>query len=96
MSVRLLPVLGALACAYAAPAALAQTADEPRVEHRVAEDDHVRVEEWRVRGETRRVVVRPKTPGAREYELLMPQGVPDPSQRRPATSGERVWRLFSF
>ena len=76
--------------------AWAQSAAEPRVEHRVAEDDQVRIEELRVRGETRRVVVKSKLPGVREYEVLTPGGAPDPSQRRTSAAGERVWRLFSF
>lgn len=69
---------------------------EPRVEHRVVEDDKVRVEELRVRGETQRIVVRPKMPGAKEYEIVPSTGAVDPSQsyRRPA--GSSVWRLLSF
>jgi hypothetical protein len=69
---------------------------EPRVERRVAEDDKVRVEELRVRGESQRIVVRPKSPGAKEYEIVPSSGAVDPSQsyRRPA--GASFWRLLNF
>jgi hypothetical protein len=57
----------AAAAAPAAPAAPPPQAGEPAVERRVVEDDQVRIEELKVRGETRRVVVKPKTAGAKEY-----------------------------
>jgi len=71
-------------------------AREPAVQHRVAEDDHIRVEELRVRGESRRIVVKPKAGGAREYEIMPASGATDPSQRRTNSAGERVWRVLSF
>jgi hypothetical protein len=79
----------------AAPAALAE-AGEPTVQRRVSEDDHVRIEEVRVRGESRRIVVKPKTAGAKEYEIEPSTGAADPSQRNRRAAGERVWRIFSF
>lgn len=96
MNLRRLSAIGCGLLLATTGLAQAQSSAEPRVEHRVAEDDQVRIEEWRVRGETRRIVVRPKLPGTREYEVLVPSGAPDPSQPRRTAAGERVWRLFSF
>jgi hypothetical protein len=81
-----------------APVATAGRAEagEPTVQRRVAEDDHVRIEELRVRGESQRIVVKPKTAGAKEYEIEPSTGASDPSQRNRRAAGERVWRIFSF
>ena len=81
------------------PAALqAAESPEPRVQVRVVEDDKVRIEEVRVRGEVRRVVVRQKAASAPDYEIVPYSGAQDPSLRRGQSSGsgERVWRLLSF
>jgi len=88
----------ASAAAMAAPetAALPALPGEPAVQRKVAEDDNVRVEELRVRGETQRIVVKPKAAGAREYEIEPSTGAADPSQRNRRAAGERVWRIFSF
>ena len=43
---------------------------EPAVERKVTEDDGVRIEELRVRGETQRIIVRSKVGGARAYEKI--------------------------
>lgn len=67
---------------------------EPRVERRVSEDDHVRIEELRVRGQTQRIVVRLKN-GARGYEILPADGARDLSQDKRA-AGQRVWSVLSF
>ena len=92
--------LSAIALATAAAAAPTTTtpplAGEPAVERRVVEDDQVRIEELKVRGETRRVVVKPKTAGAKEYEIVPITGATDPSQGRRSSAGERLWRFFSF
>jgi hypothetical protein len=63
---------------------------------RVAEDDLVRVEELRVRGESRNILVQPKTPGARPYQIVPPTGAQDPSQRGRQPAGTSLWRMFSF
>lgn len=89
-------VLAAAAAAAPAPAPADRLAGEPAVEHRVAEDQQNRIEELKVRGETRRVVVRPKAEGVKEYEIAPPTGATDPSQGRRTSAGERVWRLFTF
>jgi hypothetical protein len=93
--------LSAIALATAAAAAPATPvaptpAGEPAVERRVVEDDQVRIEELKVRGETRRVVVKPKMAGAKEYEIAPITGATDPSQGRRSSAGERLWRFFSF
>ena len=95
-------VLAAAAAAVppaAAPAAApaARGVAEPAVERRVVEDDQNRIEELKVRGETRRVVVSPKREGVKPYEITPPSGATDTSQQgRRGSAGERVWRLFSF
>jgi hypothetical protein len=88
----------AASTATAAPAAAPseQIAGEPAVERRIAEDSQNRIDEFKVRGETRRVVVRPKAEGVKEYEIAPPTGATDPSQGRRTSAGERVWRLFTF
>lgn len=62
----------------------------------MAEDDHVRVEELRVRGESRQITVQPKMPGARPYEIVPPSGAHDPSQRGRQAPGASQWRVLSF
>lgn len=93
----------AVLAAVVAPAASGATravpaegAGEPRVERHVEEDARVHIEEVRVRGETQRLVVRPKLPGAPAYEIRPGAGSRDPSQGRAGGAGERVWRLLSF
>jgi hypothetical protein len=82
--------------ALAAGPAAAQEAEatpparpEPKVEHLVAEDDGVRIEELRVRGQTQRIVVTPKKGGTR-YEIL-----PADDKNR-AAAGQRVWHVLNF
>jgi hypothetical protein len=89
----------ALLLAGATPLLQAQEADEPRVERRVLEDDGVRIEELRVRGQTQRIVVLPKKSGLRAYEVLPLEAGRDPSQTRngqPGAAGKRVWQVLSF
>jgi hypothetical protein len=63
---------------------------------RVSEDDNVRIEELRVRGESQRIVVKPKAAITKEYEIEPRTGATDPSQRNRRAAGERVWRIFTF
>jgi hypothetical protein len=67
---------------------------EPAVERHVSEDDQVRIEELRVRGQTQRIVVHSKI-GARVYEVLPAPGSRDLSQDKRAI-GQRVWSVLSF
>jgi hypothetical protein len=88
----------ALATATAAekPVAKPAPADAP-VEHRVAEDDKVRIEEVRVRGQTQSITVTSKVRGWKgsQYEVVPPTGARDPSQAGQS-NGQRVWHLFNF
>ena len=90
----------ALACLLALPsaAALAQVlprGGEPAVQRHVIEDDAVRIDELKVRGETRSVTVTPKARGFSPYAIQPGGQGRDPSQHRDG-AGQRVWRLFSF
>lgn len=76
------------------PTAAARATVEPAVERLVNEDDNVRIEELRVRGQTRSIVVHSKMPGVRSYEILPVDGGRDPSQPG-ASAGQRVW-TFRF
>ncbi len=80
--------------AAAAIAAAAQ-APEPDVKRQVIEDDNVRIEELRVRGLPRTLVVQPKTPGMAAYEILPPDPGCDTTPARRG-AGQRVWRVLSF
>lgn len=64
------------------------------VQRLVAEDDQVRIEELRLRGQTQRLTVQPKN-GARAYDIIAAPGGQDPSQTK-GTTGQRVWPLLSF
>jgi hypothetical protein len=77
------------------PSPLPQRGGEPAVQHLVAEDDNVRIEELRVRGQTQRIVVRSKLAGVRPSEVLPAGQGRDLSQDKRAI-GQRVWSVFSF
>jgi hypothetical protein len=89
----------ALVFALFAGAGMAQTAPagraEPEIRRTVREDDAVRVEELRVRGQVQRIVVTPKAAGARPYEIAPEDVARDRSQNR-GISGHSLWHLFSF
>jgi hypothetical protein len=91
-------VLAAASCPAAAQQSSSSGAPEPKVQRIVVEDDAVRIEELRVRGQTQRIVVKPKN--AAEYEIVAPTGGRDPSQNRgnqqPGAAGQRVWNLLRF
>ena len=61
----------------------------------VIEDDAVRIEETRLRGQAQRITVRSKLPGVKDYEIIVAPGAQDTSQDRGA-AGKRAWSLFSF
>ena len=94
---RLLLVLALALLARPAPAADTREPPEPRVERHVAEDDQVRIEELRVRGQTQSIVVKSKIRGIRpsEYEIVPPSAARDPSVAGQS-NGQRVWHFFSF
>ena len=61
----------------------------------VSEDDHVRIQELRVRGQTQRLTVQQKDSAAPDYDILPPATGQDLSKARGAT-GQRVWSVLSF
>jgi hypothetical protein len=73
-------------------------AAEPRVERLVTQDESVRIEELRVRGQPQRIVVRPKI--GPEYEILVPAPGRDPGSNRAGqradAAGQRVWSVLKF
>jgi len=80
---------------------LAEPPPEPKVERTVAEDDQVRIEELKVRGETKKVTVKNKLTKAPDYEIVVNDagresaggtgtGLPK------SGSGTRVWRVLNF
>lgn len=86
---------GAAAIAQQAADPVAPRGGEPRVQHIVTEDEAVRIEELRVRGQVQRIVVQSKLGNARPYEILPATQGRDLSQDRRA-SGQRVWSVLSF
>ena len=62
---------------------------------RVIEDDDVRIEETRVRGQAQRITVQSKVGGAQALRDHRRPGGRDPSQDRGA-AGQRAWSLFDF
>lgn len=94
----------ALACALCLPllaaaqdsaSPLPQRGGEPVVQRVVTEDDGVRIEELRVRGQVQRIVVQSKLGHARPYEILPAGQGRDLSQDKRAI-GQRVWSVLSF
>jgi hypothetical protein len=67
---------------------------EPQVIQQVTEDEQVRIEELRVRGQTRRLTVQPKIKGMPAYEIVPPEPGRAPTQDPKA--GQRVWFSLSF
>lgn len=72
----------------------ATTVPEPQVLHQVTEDDKVRIEELRVRGQTKRLTVKPKIKGLDGYEITPPE--PGRAPGDDPKAGQRVWWSFSF
>jgi hypothetical protein len=68
---------------------------EPKVQQLVAEDDQVRIEELRVRGQTQRITVNPKVEGAKSYDIHTRPGGSDPSKGREGV-GQSLWQVFTF
>lgn len=94
------PLVGlcALAAICAAVSAQAEEAAggsaEPQVLRSVTEDDQVRIEELRVRGQTRRLTVTPKVKGMDSYEITPPE--PGRAPADDPKAGQRVWWSFTF
>ena len=98
MSARSVCIVWAFAAAASVPSHAQQAAKsvpEPEIKRTVVEDDKVRIEELRVRGQVQRIVVSPKASGVRPYEIVPPDPGRDASQNK-GLSGQRLWQLFSF
>lgn len=67
---------------------------EPNVQRTVNEDDQVRIEEVRVRGQTQSITVKSKIRGVAPYQIVPSSGARDPSQPGN-TTGQRLWN-FAF
>jgi hypothetical protein len=71
---------------------------EPAVLRTVVEDQGTRIDELKVRGQSKRITVTPKN-GAKPYEIITPTGARDqtegPNGSNGAT-GKRVWPVLSF
>jgi len=78
-----------------APAPAAPRPD-PAIRRTVIEDDQVKIEELRVRGQLQRITISPKASGVRSYEIAPPDSGRDPSQQSKGISGHSLWQLFSF
>jgi hypothetical protein len=61
----------------------------------VIEDDRVRIEETRLRGQLARITVSPKGSALTPYEINVGAGGRDPSQDKSG-AGQRVWSVFRF
>ena len=84
----------AAAPAPPSPAAAAAAAIEPGSSSKIIEDDRVRIEEVRVRGQLKRIVVRSKLTG-QSYEIVVGSPGRDPSAQRDA-AGQRGWSILTF
>lgn len=74
------------------------TVSEPKIEQIVVEDGAVRIEELRVRGETRKVIVKQKHGPAPAYEVWAPETsrASAGGSEQNLTAGRRVWRVLDF
>ena len=90
-------ILPAAAAAQApgSAAATAAPSGEPEVHRSVIEDDANRIEELRVRGQTRRIVVHSKLPGAPAYQIGTATDGRDVAQDR-RSEGRSLWQVLSF
>jgi hypothetical protein len=77
------------------PAEPSASASQARPIKVVIEDEAVRIEETRLRGQTQRITVQSKLRGIQGYEIVLPLSGKDPSQDRGA-AGQRIWHLFDF
>ncbi|MBX9715513.1 MAG: DUF2782 domain-containing protein, partial [Burkholderiaceae bacterium] len=79
------------------PPAQSGLSSEPGVQETVVEDDGARIDELKVRGRSKRIVVKPKAAPA--YEIIPPGTGADISQGARGSNGavgKRVWPVMSF
>lgn len=89
------PPVEALRTPAPSPSPVPQRGGEPQVKRVVSEDESVRIDELRVRGITRRMVVQSKLPGAPAYEIGSVSDGRDATQDR-RSEGRSLWQLFAF
>ena len=94
------PPLAGLLCLTAALLSACAAGPAPRradvgPQRLVSEDDQVRIDELRLRGQTQRITVQPKGGSGRPYEILQAAPGADAAQHRDA-AGQRVWPVLSF
>ncbi|HEY8709677.1 MAG TPA: hypothetical protein VIM34_16985 [Burkholderiaceae bacterium] len=91
--------------AQTAPAAPARvetqvvSRSEPAVQHIVIEDKGSKIDELRVRGQTRHVIVTPKVGLTRSYEITVSRTGRIPVEGAAGidgTVGQRVWNVLAF
>ena len=83
----------------AATAESARGSGEPDVKRTVIEDEGVRIEELRVRGEAQRIVVSPKFGIRKSYEIMTGDGSSDAfdgTGGARSSAGKRVWNVLQF
>ncbi len=94
-----LAILAGLSCgngwAQSAAAPATPASAPASSQQRVLEDDNVRIEETRQRGQVQRIRVQSKLPGVRDYEITASPGGKDLSQN-PGTVGKRSWSILDF
>lgn len=78
-----------------APAQELKLPPEPAAQRIVVEDAGARIEELRVRGQTRRIVVHSKLPGAPAYQIGTATDGRDVAQDR-RSEGRSLWQVLSF
>ena len=72
---------------------------EPNVRHTVIEDDGSKIDELKVRGQTRRITVTPKVGPKKSYEIITGDASQDisPGSLGPKSAiGKRVWNVLAF
>jgi hypothetical protein len=76
------------------------TQGEPAVRHTVIEDRGAKIDELKVRGQTKRITVTPKHGITKPYEILSDDstGMGDSTARQTphGNEGRRVWNVLSF
>ncbi len=71
---------------------------EPSVRETVIEDDGARIDELKVRGQSKRITVTPKR-GGKPYEIITDKGAHDHTEGPNGFNGavgKRVWPVLSF
>ena len=88
--------------AQAAPARVenqAASPSEPAVQHIVIEDKGSKIDELRVRGQTRHVIVTPKVGLTKSYEIIVSRTGRIPVDGAAGVNGavgQRVWNVLDF